>query len=71
MADFEKNYIEVIWNNNPIKMRRASQVKHLLSEEELKLCRQGKAVVIDREGNETGLDGSLSNGMVLNLKILA
>jgi len=70
MADSEKNYIGIIWNDNPIKMRRASQVKHLLSEEELKLCRQGKAIVIDRDGNETGIDGSLSNGMVLYFKIL-
>ncbi len=62
--------ISVTWNGNLIEMRRGAKVKHLLSTQELKWCNKGSAFVLDEDGNEMGLDGTLSNGMALYLKIL-
>jgi hypothetical protein len=38
------------------------QVKHILSHEIIARIRNGNAIVTDGEGNERGLDGSLSDG---------
>ena len=59
--------IEIIWNGSKISCRIGTKIESLLSDDELELCRQGEAYIIDNKGNEYGLTGSVSRGMVLSL----
>ena len=44
------------------------RVRHLLGEEDVRSVEKGEAVVIEDHGYEVGLDGSLLDGMHLQLR---
>jgi hypothetical protein len=62
--------IQILWNGSEITCRKGAKVESLLSEDELELCLQGNAYIIDNKGNEYGLSGTISQGMSLSLKLI-
>ena len=57
--------ILIEWNGRLDWVRAGATVESLLSDKELEDCRKGKAIVKDSHGNETGLSGTLTQGVRL------
>ncbi|MCK4234722.1 hypothetical protein KAX75_09845 [candidate division WOR-3 bacterium] len=60
--------IKVYLNGKPVYLFKGMKVKHILTEEMLKDVRGGHKIVIDDDGHERGLEGSLTNGEKFFLK---
>ncbi len=54
--------IKVFVNGRKIETFRGMRVKHILPHETVEAVRQGTAMVMDEEGHERGLEGSLNDG---------
>lgn len=60
--------IRVYLNGEAVDLFIGMKVKHLLSHGQAHGVRKGELVVTDTEGNERGLEGSLSDGEHLSIK---
>ena len=64
------NYIQIFWNGKQVKVRPGAKVESLLSEEEWESCQNGKAIILDSHGHETGISGSLTAGVQLHIEFI-
>jgi sulfur carrier protein ThiS len=62
--------IRVYLDGKPVSIFEGMKVKHILDTETLKCVRMGTKVVIDEDGNQYGLEGSLTEGDELRIKTL-
>jgi hypothetical protein len=63
-----KERFEVFVNEKPVEVYRGMEVKHALMAYDYgayKACREGQAMVRDRDGFLVGLDGALEEGTQL------
>lgn len=60
---------KVIIDGKKVYIFPGMKVRHLLSIRQIKEIESGKKEVYDRYGNIVGLDGALSNNMILRVKI--
>lgn len=63
----ESRRIKVYLNGKPVHIFRGMKVKHILSLETLQEIKSGESIITDEEGNERGLEGSLSDGEKLHI----
>lgn len=63
-----KDTIEVFLDGKRNRLARGMRVRHLLGEEDVSSVERGEAVVIEDHGYEVGLDGSLLDGMHLQMR---
>ncbi len=64
----ESTKIKVYLNGKETRIFKGMKVKHVLSAEMVKAVRNGSKLIVDREGNEWGLEGSLSEGEEIFVK---
>jgi hypothetical protein len=64
----ESRKIKVYLNEKPVHVFRGMKVKHLLTKDMKKAVRNGDKAIFDEEGNERGLEGSLTEGEKLYVK---
>jgi hypothetical protein len=63
-----KERFEVFVDNKPVEVFRGMEVKHALLAYDYatyEACREGRAVVLDRNGFVVGLDGAVEEGTQL------
>jgi hypothetical protein len=60
--------IKVYLDNSPLQVFRGMKLKHILSHELVEEIKRGITIVVDEEGNERGLEGSLTEGENFYLK---
>lgn len=63
----ESKKIEVFLNGKSVTVFRGMKVKHILDVDTLRCVRKGTKKVIDENGNQRGLEGSLTEGDVLQI----
>ncbi len=63
----ESRRIKVYLNGKPVNIFKGMKVKHILSLEIQQEIKSGESIITDEEGNERGLEGSLSDGEKLRI----
>jgi hypothetical protein len=66
----ESQKIRVFLNEKEIETFRGMKVKHILSCETIKAVKRGEIILTDGEGNERGLEGSLTEGEYIKTKTM-
>ena len=64
----ESKRIKVYLNGKPIVVFRGMKVKHILTQNTAKDVKNGTKIIMDGEGHERGLEGSLTDGEKLYIK---
>ena len=64
----ESKRIKVYVNGEPIYIFKGMKVKHILTQNMAKDVKNGTKIVMDGDGHERGLEGSLTNGEKLYIK---
>jgi hypothetical protein len=60
--------IKVYLDGTPLQVFRGMKLKHILSHELVEGIKRGIKIVVDEEGNERGLEGTLAEGEKFSLK---
>ena len=67
----ESRKIRVFLDGKPINLFKGMKVKHILTHEMVEKIKEGSRIVVDEEGNERGLEGSLTDGEHLKIEAIA
>ncbi len=65
----ESKKIKVYLDDKPISIFKGMKVKHVLSYEVLEEVKKGIKIITDEEGHERGLEGSLTDGEKIYIKV--
>ena len=66
----ESQRIKVYLNGNAIEVFKGMKVKHILTHTMVHDIRNGEIIITDVEGHERGLEGSLSDGEHLKIRVI-
>lgn len=65
----ESKRIKAYLDEAPLSIFRGMKLKHILAHEVVEEIKEGSKIVVDEEGNERGLEGSITDGERLFLKV--